>query len=116
VKKHNGSEKLFSYLHESMSVGSWYRERFEKMIKVIGRETADKMVLKGKGWAFYSYRCIHIAKWAGIFKYKAFVNYMLDVEDAETECRKLYESREGGYKVLDAFQRGVSPCCASVAA
>lgn len=113
VNKHNGAEKLFTFLHEPMSVGWWHRERFEKMIEAVGKDTAKKMVLKNKGWAFYMNRCIHVAQWAGIPKtqYKAFVHWMLDVDGAETESRKLYESTNGSFKVVQAFKAGIAPCC-----
>lgn len=116
AKKHNGAEKLFCYLHEPMSVGWWYQRRFEKMLKVIGRDTAAKMVMNGKGWDFYSNRCIHVAQWAGIAppQYKAFVHWMLDVEGAETNSRKLYEQKRESFKVVQAFKTGIAPCCTSL--
>ena len=93
--KHDQAQKLYSYLRENNSVGEWFSKRFSGMIDVIGRESAEKMVLKGKGHTFYV-KARAYAKWIELPKgdYKAFVNYLLDVPDAETNVRKLKEKTD----------------------
>jgi hypothetical protein len=119
VKKHAEADKLFSYLKNSMAVDMWYQARFSKMVKLIGKELAWRMVGKNKGWSFYSSRCKKISEWVGITDIKAFVVWMLDVPGAEAESRKIYEMRKysgnGSLKVYMAFKKNVAPCCGAAA-
>ncbi len=122
VKKHNQGEKLESFLLNPESVGPYFRVRFANMIRLIGRDTAQKMVQNGKGWAFFKNRASCYAKWVELpdRELKAFVNYLLDVTDAETNCRKLKEGNNlHGHHTLEgrileikkAFEQRRTPTC-----
>jgi hypothetical protein len=77
---------------------------------------------KSKGFSFYRDRAVAVAKWIELpmDSYKEFVNYLLDVSDAETNCRKLMENNglhgnhtiEGRMlEIKRAFEQKRTPNC-----
>lgn len=92
VSKHSQADKLQSYLRKAESVGPWFQKRFATMVNTIGCDTAEKMVKYRKGLTLFN-RANKQADWIGLpqSQRRKFINYQLDVADAETNCRKLRE-------------------------
>lgn len=95
VSKIDSAGRLWAYLNNPLTASKKMGERFAKMIRLIGRTLTERIAKAGKGWDFYNGRCIQVAKFCGIGEkdYPAFVEYVLNTPEAETECRKIYEAK-----------------------